>query len=61
MTKTKLKKYLEKEDISIIELAYKTGIAYSTLHQYVMGTGNPRKASIDKILKQLKCEYKDVF
>lgn len=61
MVKTKLREYLERNDISVEKLAFETGLKFTTTYHIVNGYCNPSKKKIDKILQQLNCKYEDIF
>ncbi len=58
----KIRRYMDSRGISEEELAYKTGIPYSSLHMLVNGYRvNPRLSRIKVLLETLECDFNDLF
>lgn len=60
--KTTFRLYVDKKNVSLVEMSLHTDIPYHTLYQLVMGSfDNPTKKMIDTVLIYLKCTYEDIF
>ena len=59
--RTKFRKFLDKNNITIADLAQKTDIPAQTIYPYAMNYSVPSHKNLVKILAVLKCKYEDIF
>jgi len=60
--KTRFRKYLDRNKISVAFLTYKSGLAYSTIYKIVQGYSHGTSMfTIRKLLRALNCKFEDIF
>lgn len=56
----KLKKFREREGLTLEDVAKVCGVSYSTISKYENGIHNPADATVDKICLLLKINKNDI-
>lgn len=57
----KLKLMRISRDLTIVELAKKTGINRNTINQYELGIHSPRRENLQTLAKALDCKIEEII